>query len=282
MSKMIWWMGGGVAVALALGGGAATAQQAEAWKPGAKRIDPNVGLAQSRMAPTGPTPRGADGKVDFTGAWGAGWPSPFGAYGRRLIDTSEPDQATMQRGNQWNKPIYKPEFWDKVHALDFSEIDVDIVYNCGERGVPRLGPPSRIMQTGKEIWLLYGGDTVRVIQIGAKHEEDDTDYDTFNGRSVANWEGDTLVIDSVGFNDRTWLRWQGYFHSANMKVRETLRREGNLLYWQNTVTDPEVLAEPWTSDISVRRLNPNAESPEERAVCDERDAEGIVDRFYRG
>ncbi len=294
MTKSMWL--GAVAMSLALGlAGAAMAQEDddadsnwpttpnEPYTPTAKRIDPNVGLMMQRVATKqGETPRRPNGKPDLTGAWGANWPAPFGNYGRRELDTSEPDQATLQRANQWNKPIYRPENWEKVHALDWSTFDVDPYYNCGRRGVPRLGPPTRIMQNEREIWLMYGSETTRVIQIGAKHGEDDPDYDTYNGRSVANWDGDTLVIDSVGFNDLTWLRWQGYFHSNRMEVRETLRRDGNLMFWQNTVTDPTVLQEPWTSDVSVRRINPNAAPPNEAPVCDERDAEGIFDKYYRG
>jgi hypothetical protein len=292
--KSMWL--GAVAMSLALGlaGGAAAAEAGDErpaagavtpnapYTPTAKRIDPNVGLMMSRNQPVGETPRRPNGKPDMTGAWGANWPPPFGVYGRRELDTSEPDQATLQRANQWNKPIYRPEFWEKVHSLDWSTIEVDPVYNCGRRGTPRLGPPNRIMQNEKEIWLMYGGETTRVIQIGAKHDEEDPDFDTYYGKSVANWDGDTLVIDSVGFNDLTWLRWQGYFHTNRMSVKETLRREGNLLFWQNTVTDPQVLQEPWTSDVSVRRINPTADSPEENPPCDERDAEGIFDKYYRG
>ena len=50
---------------------------------------------------------------------------------------------------------------------------------------------------------------------------------SYFGDAVGHWEGDTLVVESVGFNDDTWLASGGYFHSYDMKVTERLRREGN-------------------------------------------------------
>ena len=69
--------------------------------------------------------------------------------------------------------------------------------------------------------------------------------------------GDTLVVDSVGFNGVTWVGWEGYFHTDKMEVTERFTRNGDLLYYNFTVNDPDVLMEPWTSYTHVRRLNPN-------------------------
>jgi len=87
----------------------------------------------------------------------------------------------------------------------------------------------------------------------------------------------------VGFNDISWLQWQGYFHTDRMKVTERLRREGDLLFYQFTVDDPDVLAEPWTSDTYVRRLNANPLARvDEAPPCKEQDLELIVDKYNRG
>lgn len=56
----------------------------------------------------------------------------------RESGTREPDQAVMQRGAQWNKPLYKPEYWAKVRDLDFSKADVDPAYGCGKPVVMAL------------------------------------------------------------------------------------------------------------------------------------------------
>ena len=80
---------------------------------------------------------------------------------------------------------------------------------------------------------------------------------TFMGDSVGRWEGDTLVVDVVGFNDVTWLGYPGWFHTSDMRVVERFRRDGNTLTWQVTVHDPAVLLEPWEAEPRVLRLNPS-------------------------
>ena len=72
---------------------------------------------------------------------------------------------------------------------------------------------------------------------------------------VGKWDGDTLVVDSVGFNDITWLDKGGYFHSDLMHVIETLHRDGNTLTYQVTVDDPQVLLKPWVMTPKVLKLN---------------------------
>jgi hypothetical protein len=65
---------------------------------------------------------------------------------------------------------------------------------------------------------------------------------------VAHWEGDTLVIDSISFDERTWVERNGWFHSDELHVIERLRRPSlNYLEYQSTAEDPKVLTKPWTS-----------------------------------
>ena len=120
-------------------------------------------------------------------------------------------------------------------------------------GVPRMGPPDKIVQTPKEIVFLYvspaargWGDQYRVIPMDGRPHTPLADLDgTWKGESIGHWEGDTLVVDTIGFNDTSWLDNGGYFHSENMHVIERIRREGNTLSWQATVEDPDVLMKPW-------------------------------------
>ena len=69
-----------------------------------------------------------------------------------------------------NKPLYKPEFWEKVQKLDQNGNAEDPSFGCMPGGVPRMGPPAKIVQTPKELIFLYvspaaggWGDTYRVI-----------------------------------------------------------------------------------------------------------------------
>ena len=255
-----------------------------------KRISPQDGFAmQAKMlagaAATAPTPRDADGHPDLSGHWGMAFANPMGQPGLRRIGGFEPDQAAMQRGAQWNKPMYKPELWDKVRSLDFSKADVDPNYGCGKpAGVPRQNVPARIVQKDGQIWLFNGVENaLRILPLdAAKRDENDLQFSTFNGMGLAHWDADTLVVESVGFGDRTWIGWEGYFHTDKMEVTERFTRVGDLLYYHFTVTDPDVLAEPWTSYTYVRRLNPRPARQDEAPDCDERDMNLLADPFLRG
>ena len=117
---------------------------------------------------------------------------------------------------------------------------------------------------------------------GRQRDPQDFEYSFYNGQGLARWDGDTLVIESVGFNDISWLGWEGYFHTDKMKVTERFLRQGDLLFYNFTVDDPDVLMEPWTSYTYVRRLNPNPVRQDEAALCDERDIGLMADPFLRG
>jgi hypothetical protein len=258
------------------------------YRPVGKRVSPQDGFAAQQMASdlaSRPTPRDEFGHVDFSGNWGANFPSPLGQPGLRAKGTFEPDQVVMQRGAQWNKPLYKPEYWEKVRSLDFSKVDVDPNYGCTHpTGVPRQNVPARIVQKHNQIWLLNGVENaLRIVPLDARERDPlDSEYQTYNGMPLAKWEGDTLVIESVGFNDITWLGWEGYFHTNAMTVTERFTRRGDLLFYNFTVDDPEVLAEPWRSITYVRRLNPNPVRQDEAAICEERDVDLLADPYERG
>src|SRR5690606_8049462 len=67
----------------------------------------------------------------------------------------------------------------------------------------------------------------------------------YTGHSIGHWEGDTLVIESIGFTPETWLARGGFFHSENMKVIEKFTRQGNQILYEAIVEDPDVLLQPW-------------------------------------
>ena len=255
------------------------------YRPAGKRVSPQDGFAMQQK-PRGDTPRDANGHPDLSGNWGAAFPNPIGVPGGLRRDGAfEADQSAMQRGAQWNKPIYKPEYWEKVRQLDYSRVDVDPVYGCYKPvGVPRQNVPGRIVQKDKQIWLLNNVENgLRIVPLdGRQRDESDYQFSTYNGLGVAHWQGDTLVIDSVGFNDISWLGWEGYFHSDKMEVSERFLRQGDLLFYNFTVTDPEVLMEPWTSYTYVRRVVANPVRQDEAPECDERDFKLLADPYLRG
>jgi hypothetical protein len=234
------------------------------------------------------TPRTADGKPDLSGMWGGG------GGGGRPVDVDEKgnleeifpprrcgptqvqcDGYTNQSvdgeftgRNNPNRPIYKPEYWDKVQQLDMNTNTEDPLFICQPLGLPRVGPPVRILQTANDVVFLYAGGGAstqpadyRVIPTdGRKHDPIRSQDVYFYGHSVGHWEGDTLVIESIAFNDLTWLERGGYFHSDKMRTIERLRREGNTLRYEVTVEDPEVLAQPWVMNPRQLRLNTNPDA----------------------
>lgn len=254
---------------------------AQAQSP-AKRISPADGLA-AVVETHGATPRASDGHPDLTGMWTGPVSAPLGLAHYRSLETLEPDQAVMQRGNTWNRPIYKPEYWEKVHNLDFSRVEVDPHFTCQPIGVPRQGPPVQIIQTPMQTVLL-NGEIIRVVPTdGRERDSLDADFDNFGGVPNGRWDGDTLVVESVGFNGISWLQFPGFFHTQDMKLTERLWRKGDVLFYRFTVDDPEVLAQPWTSDVYVRRLTTNSLARlDESAPCKEQDLHNISDPYFRG
>ena len=78
----------------------------------------------------------------------------------------------------------------------------------------------------------------------------------WNGYSVGRWDGDTFVVDSIGFDERTWLDKFGYAHTDQMKLQERYRRvDADTLELTMTVTDPEYYTKPWESDRKVFKRN---------------------------
>jgi len=176
-------------------------------------------------------------------------------------------------------PMYKPEFWERVQYLDREGIKEDPTFHCKPAGVPRMGPPAKVVQTATELIFMYQqGNIFRIIPIdGRPHDPIKSQDTTWYGDAVGKWEGDTMVIDIVGFNDESWLGWPGWLHSNNMHVIERYTRNGNTLTWQATVEDPDVLLAPFVTEPRTLRLNPNPKATLiEDLPCEERDSQHIV------
>jgi hypothetical protein len=238
-----------------------------------------------------PTPR-MGAHPDLTGVWQySDWIGNYmGNGGRRCGPTQERpcNRSTNQtedfalyspsRFGMLGIPQYKPEHWDKIQELDMWTNKYDPVMTCQPLGVPRQGPPRRIWQSENDITFLYfGGDAgggygeYRIIPTdGRKHGENAGFDATYMGVSVGRWEGDTLVIDSIGFIDTTWIGRGGFFHTSDMHVVEKFTRQGDAILYDVTIEDPEVLLEPWVFPTRTlrRNTNPNAGLLRERGNCE--------------
>jgi hypothetical protein len=238
-----------------------------------------------------PTPRLA-GHPDLTGNWAhTDWignyqtgggrrcgPTQEKGCNRRVNQTEDFELYSPSRFGQLNRPLYKPEHWDKVQELDMWTNKYDPVMTCQPLGVPRQGPPRRIYQSENDITFLYfGGDAgggygeYRIIPTDGRKRTPEAEFDiTYMGNTVGHWEGDTLVLDSTAFIDTTWLGRGGFFHSDRMHVVERFTRQGDAILYDVTVEDPEVLVEPWVLPTRTlrRNTNPNAGLLRERGNCE--------------
>jgi hypothetical protein len=272
--------------------------------------------------PSGVTPRAADGHPDLSGVWNGrgdnlnGVPNQIANDGmviesassahdlhsglriavfprntNRGLNNEESERAAaLLRRMGSNKPIYKPEYWQMVKEFDMNANEEDPSNNCMPAGIPRAGIPSYIGQMPGYFIFIYPGQggliatqtMYRMIPLNAKHTPLQELDGTYTGEGIARWDGDTLVVDSWGFNSNTWFgQIGGYFHGENMHVIERFHRDGNTLTWTATVEDPDVLLEPWTTTPRVALLNPQANAVlPESPPCSERDLGHIVTKEH--
>ena len=235
------------------------------------------GTRQSTDAAAAPTPRLSDGHPDLNGYWyrrRAPTPVARRVGGSVILDPTIKDSTAAPSGNDAallpGTPKYKPEFLAKVKDLDTNQVNQDPAFTCGPPGIPRIGPPQRIVQTAREVVLLYddlNGNFFRLIPTDSRPHRTDIEASA-HGDSVGRWEGDTLVIDVRNLNAETWLGDNGLFHTEDILVTERLRRVGNSLTWEAIVEDPAVLAEPWK--VNPRTLTLRSDEIEEAAFCQDR------------
>ena len=137
--------------------------------------------------------------------------------------------------------------------------------------------PWRIIQTKTHYFFLFEGNIHSFRQIfmdGRKHPEDPDP--TWYGHSVGRWEGDALVIDSVGFNDRFWFDFTGHPHTEKLHTIERFtRKDLGTLVDEVTIDDPGAYAKPFTI-TSSNRLVPGEEIMEYICQENERDSHHLV------
>jgi len=109
--------------------------------------------------------------------------------------------------------------------------------------------PFQLVQTPKLIAFLFEYQTIyRMIYMdGRPHPPDIMEYPEFMGHSIGRWEGDTLVIDTIGINERSWLDTAGHEHSGKLHLTERIRKlDDNRLEYKVTFDDPVFFTEPWS------------------------------------
>jgi len=222
---------------------------------------------------TGPVPR-VNGKPDLSGIWQVQGDAraPNGLFGlgeslnsryfRDILSDFKPEERPLtplgvERLRQHTQPgAFNPTL------------------NCLPDGVPHgdlLPEPFKIMHTPGVIVMLYEVETTfrQIFMDGRKLPADMSP--TWQGYSVGRWDGDTLVIDSAGFNDRSWLDARGTPRSTDMRIEERFhRRDYGHMDLTITITDPQIFTKPISFSV-VEELLPDTDLLEHYCVENERD-----------
>jgi hypothetical protein len=239
-------------------------------------------------AADGAIPRLPDGRPDFNGTWDNGGGIDFlrpqsRADGSVCISDCGPDAPARPPPGARpppDRPKYKPEFEAKVKDLSARQQRTDPVLRCQPPGVPRIGPPDKIIQTAREAVFLYedvSGPFFRIVPLVPGVERID-DSPSYLGDAHGHWEGDVLVVVSGNFNDLTWLTDDGSFHTEGLRVTERFTRTADGILYEAMADDAAVLAEPWK--LRARVLKVAGAEMSEPAPCFDQDLAHMQDDSY--
>ena len=218
---------------------------------------------EGKLNLSAPAPRAADGKPDLSGVW-------LVKQGGYLVwATSDLKPEEIQ---PWAAALYK-------QRADNFRRDTDGIHCLPpgpKAGISGGGPyPMKIVQTPNLVVVLYEYQTIfrQIFTDGRALPQDPNP--TWMGYSIGHWEGDTLVVTTAGYNDRTALDLAGHPHTEALRVTERFhRRDAGHIDLQVTLDDPKAYTRSWTLPIELD-LVPDEDLIE--YVCEnERDAQHLV------
>jgi len=208
------------------------------------------GILAQTSAPQGTTNAAAP---DLTGVWRRSRKPPDNARRytmHEISGTLTNQEPPMTPWGQGKYEAAKPNVGPR--GVPISESN-DPVTKCFPPGVPRIyimrvGQPFEIMQIPGRVIMFFEYDHMvrQIFTDGRQHSEDITP--SFMGDSIGKWEGDTLVVDTVGFNDKTWLDGEGLPHSDALHLVERIRRVSHeAMTIDFTIDDPKAYTKPWVA-----------------------------------
>ncbi len=192
-------------------------------------------------------------------AWDTGHPDISGIWQAKTNVGDDIEKSIVEPSNR--KIPYLPAAAAKQKENAANKAKLDPVGKCYMPGVPRLmymSYPFQIFQTPKYIAVVseYSHVYRMIYMDGSPH----VDYLPFwDGDSRGHWEGNTLVVDVLSFNDQTWLDKAGNFHSDKLHVVERYTRNGDTMMYEATISDPQTFSKDWKIRVPLT-LNkaPNA------------------------
>jgi hypothetical protein len=215
--------------------------------------DFRVSLLTPHPTPAGPTPRTPDGKPDLTGVW----------YAQRTVDPGKPEPLPWADALQRERAANNSKDAPGAHCLP--------------RGLTNAGAlfPFKLVLTPTLLVMLFEDDTPshRQVFLDGRGHPKNADPN-WMGHSIGRWEGDTLVVDTVGFNDQSWIDAVGHPHTEMLHVTERFHRvDLGHLEIQFTLEDTATYAKPW---VIKRVADLDTTDDVGEYVCVDRDAAHLV------
>ena len=199
------------------------------------------------VPPTGPAPRLPNGKMDFSGVWD----HPY------VPDMSNSNARNPKLQKGAGSLPYTAAGLENIKSYD-PEKNGDYTGMCMPFGLMRSvnAPyPFQIMQNDKYVTFLFEQNNWFWI-VPFKNEHSKEPDPTWFGESIAKWEGDTLVIDTIGFNGFTRLDTKGNPHSEKLHmVQKFARTDAGHIFYEVTIADPVYYSAPWTNERTFTIAN---------------------------
>jgi hypothetical protein len=213
-----------------------------------------VAAAEPRMAAKAAEVESSGSTPDLSGVWRRPRRPPDNMRKYTLFDLvfalSDAPPMTAWGNEKFNAA--KPNGGPRAVSIEESN---DPVFGCFPPGVPRVylqrGGPLEILQAPGRVVMYFEYDHfVREIYTDGRQHTADLNP-TWMGEPLGKWEGDTLVVDTVGFNDKTWIDNLGHPHSDALHLVERIRRVNHdTLTNDITIDDPKAYTKPWTTHMS--------------------------------
>jgi hypothetical protein len=243
-----------------------------AGQRGSPPLGPVNALGQEvtrKPAPTGPVPHLPDGTVDLSGLWVGGGP---------IQDIEREGGLKPGTLESLMTPAAKAVFASR------KEVD-NPQFHCLPMGIPRATPyPFRIVQVPTHartqyIYILHEGNIHSFRQVFMDGRKHPAELDpTWFGHSIGRYDGNTLVIDTVGFNDKSWFDNKGYPHTEQLHTIERWTRvDSGHMTNEVTIEDPGAYTKPFTATFNARLTDAGDEIME--YICQENNQYGIAQGF---
>ncbi len=236
-----------------IGAIAAAALMSSAWMPAARAQQP------------APRPATIGGHPNFNGIWQALNTAYWNleAHNAEALDAfwgmgaiaAIPAGKSVVRGGTIP---YRTEALQKRNQYRANWPADDPEAKCWMLGVPRVtyhNMPFQIFQGEADADLLMVYPFAATNRIIYMKDHSEPAVDTYMGKSMGSWDGKTLVVTTIGQNDKTWLDRAGNFHSNQLKVTERfMLLDADHIHYEATLEDPETYTRPWTMEMPLYRL----------------------------